>query len=389
MMRSVSGPPPRTVLYTAWAPFFSGAERALVILLENLDPRRYRPVVALGTGGELERELSARGIRTVHVPVVYTGVRTALPWMQTVWQLRSICRREEVSLVHANDVPSFQPAGYIARWLRLPALTHVRFPDSAAGYGWFLKPGFQRALFVSAALRDAAVAEAPGLFGDCSDVVHDGVRLPDLPSPDERRRLREELALPVEGTVVAITGQVSEIKGIWEFIDAVEILARRGVPATFAVLGDDLKGQGATRVRAQQVVAEKGLSDRVHFLGFRPDAPRLIPAFDVITVPSHVEPLGNATLEAMASGVPVVGSRVGGIPEMIVEGETGLLVPSHNASALADAVESIVRDPTRARAMGQAGRRRAGQAFSVGAHAERVQGIYDAVLDGVAQAIVS
>jgi glycosyltransferase involved in cell wall biosynthesis len=367
------------VLYTAWAPFFSGAERALVILLENLDPSRYRPVVALGTRGELERELLARGIETVHVPVVYSGLRTFVPWAKSVASLVRLCRSEKVALAHANDVPSYQPAGYVARWLGLPAVTHVRFPDSHDGFAWFLKPGFDRALFVSSALRDTAVEVAPDIFGGKSIAVHDGVRLPDQPDADVVRQLRAELGLPADRTVVAITGQVSEIKGIWEFLGAVERLVERRVPATFVVLGDDLKGKGALRLEVEKAAKSKGLLPHMRFLGFKPDAPRLIPAFDIIAVPSHVEPLGNATLEAMAAGRPVVGSRVGGIPEMVVDGETGLLVPARDAAALAEALESLASDPMRARAMGAAGRCRAAGRFSPRAHAERVQDEYDRV----------
>jgi glycosyltransferase involved in cell wall biosynthesis len=381
MPKSSIGTTVQTVLYVAWAPFFSGAERALVILLENLDRSRHRPVVVLGTRGELATEVRQRGICTRHVPITYTGARQMPAWALNVSRLAWVARRERAVLVHSNDVPSFQPAGYAARLLGLPAITHVRFPDSRGGFEWFLKPGFDRALFVSGALRDAAVEVAPDLFGSRSEVVHDGVRLPDLPEPDARRRLREELELPVDGAVVAITGQVAEIKGIWEFIDAATALAARDVPATFAVLGDDLKGQGATRRQAEAVVAERGLTDRVRFLGFRPDAPRLIPAFDVIAVPSHVEPLGNATLEAMAAARPVIGARVGGIPEMVVDGVTGLLVPSRDARRLAEAIEVLVRDPARAEGLGRAARRRAQEHFGVRAHADRVQSAYDRVLE--------
>lgn len=204
--------PPRTVLYAAWAPFFSGAERALVILVENLDPARYRPVVALGTRGELEKELQARGIATAIVPVVYTGLKTMPALAMSVAKLIGIARRERAAIIHSNDVPSFQPIGYAARLLRLPAVTHVRFPDSASGFGWFLKPGFARALFVSAALRTDAMTAAPGLFDETSEVVHDGVRLPSLPNDEERRAIRHELGLPPDATVVAFTGQISEIK---------------------------------------------------------------------------------------------------------------------------------------------------------------------------------
>jgi glycosyltransferase involved in cell wall biosynthesis len=371
---------PRTVLYVSWAPFFSGAERALVILVENLDPRRYRPVVALGTRGQLESELQARGVRTACIPIAYTGLRTALSWMKSVSRLARLARRERALLVHANDVPSFQPAGYAARLLGLPALTHVRFPDTRAGFAWFLKPGFTRALFVSAALRDAALAEAADLFSARSEVLHDGVPLPPLPNEQGRRDLRRELGLPDDRAVVAFTGQIAEIKGIWDFLDAVALLVKRPAPAMFAVLGDDLRGGGELRRKMEAAATARGLSSHVRFLGFRPDAPRLIPAFDIVAVPSHVEPLGNATLEAMAAARPVVGSRIGGIPEMIVDGETGCLVPPRDPRRLADAIDSLTADPARAAALGAAGRRRAEREFSVETHARRAQATYDGVL---------
>ena len=102
-----------------------------------------------------------------------------------------------------------------------------------------------------------------------------------------------------------------------------------------------------------------GMSERFRFLGFRKDAARLVQAFDVIAVPSHVEPLGNATLEAMAAGRPVIGTRVGGIPEMIVDGKTGVLVPPSDPRALADAIARLVHDTPLRSAMADAATGRA------------------------------
>ena len=160
------------------------------------------------------------------------------------------------------------------------------------------------------------------------------------------------------------------------------LLVAKGVAATFAVLGDDLKGHGTLRRAMEERVAALDLSSHFRFLGFRPDAPRLIPAFDVITVPSHIEPLGNATLEAMAAGRPVVGSRVGGIPEMVVEGETGVLVPPQDPDALAAALEPLIASPEQRQRLGRAARERAERAFSLGVHAARLQEVYDSVLSG-------
>ena len=366
------------MLYVAWAPFYSGAERALLVLVENLDRTKYRPVVAVGTNGELASELRARQIRTIHHPIVYAGLNTLPAWMKCVSKLAWIAHRERVALIHSNDVPSFQPAGYVARALRLPALTHVRFPDQAAGFDWFLKPGFSRALFVSGSLRDDALGVAPHLFdGARSQVLYDGVHVPALATDADRAALRQELGLRLDQTLVVMAGQIAEVKGIWDYIDAGQMLVARGVPVSFVVLGDDLKNNGELRRHAEQVVRDRGLSSTFTFLGFKPNAQRLIPAFDVIAVPSHIEPLGNATLEAMAAARPVVGSRVGGIPEMILDGITGTLVPARAPDRLADALEYLIRRPETARAWGLAGRERAIAEFSVTAHVSRAQSLYD------------
>jgi glycosyltransferase involved in cell wall biosynthesis len=371
---------PITVLYAAWAPFFSGAERALLVLVENLDRSRYRPVAVVGTDAELASELRERDVHTVHVPVFYASARGAVRWLSVVARLVRLAQRERVRVVHANDVPSFQPVGYAARVLGVPALTHVRFPDKQAGFGWFLRPGFARALFVSGDLRADALRHAPELFEARSEVVYDGVQVPPLAGDAERLSLRQELGLPAGQTIVVLAGQVAEVKGIWDYIEAAAALIGRGVPVSFAVLGDDLRGQGALRREAERAVRDRGLASHFHFLGFRPNAQRLIPAFDIVTVPSHVEPLGNATLEAMAAARPVVGSRVGGIPEMVVDGVTGTLVPSRSPAVLAGAIEALVGDPARARAYGAAGRARALSTFSVAAHVAHVGAAYDALL---------
>jgi glycosyltransferase involved in cell wall biosynthesis len=131
---------------------------------------------------------------------------------------------------------------------------------------------------------------------------------------------------------------------------------------------------------AEQRVRDLGLFERFRFLGFRANAPRLIPAFDIVAVPSHVEPLGNATLEAMAAARPVVGSRVGGIPEMVVDRETGLLVAARDPVGLADAIGTLIHDAKLRERLGLAGRARAERAFSLEAHGQRLQRLYDQVL---------
>jgi glycosyltransferase involved in cell wall biosynthesis len=376
----------RSVLFVAWAPFFSGAERALLLTLRSLDPSRYAPSVLAGTDGEFATQVRAMGIPCRVSPLSPLERRRPFVGVRSIGAVLAAAVRSRASLIHTNEAPSFQPAGYAARLLGIPAVSHIRFPDSASGYRWFLRPGFARALFVSRALLDQALAEPGSVFTSRADVLHDGVEAQPEWSAEDVVGERRLLGLPENRPIVAMTGQVAEVKGIWDFVAAAEILVNRGPDPFFVVLGDDLKNGGAMRRAMEARVASLGMSERFKFLGFRKDAPRLVQAFDVIAVPSHVEPLGNATLEAMAAGRPVIGTRVGGIPEMIVDGETGTLVPPSDPRALADAISRIVRDATRRSAMAQAARERARKAFGIDVHGQRLQSCYDQLLSRPARA---
>jgi L-malate glycosyltransferase len=368
----------RRIMYLAWAPFFSGAERALLMTLRSLDLDQYEPYVLVGTHGELAAQVRALGIRCNIVPI--TPLDRAKPFSSSlsVARVTAAAMRFRPAIIHTNDMPSYQPGGYAARLLGIPVVTHLRFPDRPEGYRWFFRPPFSLAIFISESFKADALREAPDVFADRATVVYDAVELPRMWNAAERATRRQELGLPLDRPVVAITGQVSEVKGIWEFVEAARLL--RETNAVFAVLGDDLRTQGALRREMEAKVTALGLQDRFRFLGFRRDAPELVQAFDIVAVPSRVEPFGLASLEAMAAARPVVASRVGGIPEVVRDGEDGILVPSGDPKSLAEGIAHLLEEPDRCIAMGDRGRQRAEAVFGIHVHGDAMHRVYDRVL---------
>jgi len=216
-------------------------------------------------------------------------------------------------------------------------------------------------------------------------VVYDGLPLPPPPTPVARRRARERLGLPADRAVVTFAGQIIERKGVADLLQAWGLLSPPlRVASELLIIGDDVEGKGKYRVAMEGLARELGCPAR--FVGFQKDVATWLLASDVAVVPSHAEPLGNATLEAMALGLPVVGSAVGGIPEMIVHEETGLLAPPRAPEQLAAALARLFADPALRSRYGEAGRRRCETYFSLEAHTRAVLAEYRQVLRGTLRA---
>src|SRR5213078_762420 len=145
------------------------------------------------------------------------------------------------------------------------------------------------------------------------------------------------------------------------------------------LVGEDLEGGGAFRTELEREAEREGAAGRVLFTGYREDAPALIARFDVLALPSTIEGLPLVILEAMARGRPVVATPVGGTPELVVDGETGLLVPPRDPAALAAALQRVLEDRDLADRLGEAGRRRVSERFTLEGMTRRMLELYDEV----------
>jgi glycosyltransferase involved in cell wall biosynthesis len=143
-------------------------------------------------------------------------------------------------------------------------------------------------------------------------------------------------------------------------------------------------GDGPLRSDLERRAHRLGLTDRLRLLGFRSDLSEIYTGFDLVALPSSSEGMPLTVIEAMAAARPVVASNVGGVPEVVVDGVTGLVVPVGDRQALADALAALLQDPARRRAMGLAGRRRYEERFTLERMAEAYAGVYRRVLEGAA-----
>jgi glycosyltransferase involved in cell wall biosynthesis len=363
------------VCLASMAPFVGGAEVAAERLGLGLQEAGHSVAMLLGTRNAVMERMERAGLRCVQRPMCFTDKRHFLRYHRARSALRRFLERERPDVIHSNDLPTHQIVSDAAKGLEIPRVCHHRFPFGGEAIDWFLKFGAERHLFVSRALMEMMCGASARLRAGRLAVVHDGLPLPERPTGDDRRAARLRLGLDPGRVLVAFAGQIIERKGVADLIRAwMRLEAGLRDRAELLIIGDDIQNDGAYRALMQSLARE--LQCPARFLGFRSDVGDWLMASDIAAVPSHVEPLGNATLEAMSYGLPVVGAAVGGIPEMVVHERTGLLVPPGSPGPLSAALADLIGDGGRRARYGEQGRRRCEERFSLRAHVRGVLGEY-------------
>lgn len=203
-------------------------------------------------------------------------------------------------------------------------------------------------------------------------VVHDGV---------DSGKARHKPNAPSSSRVIGIVGRLSPWKGQHIFLQMAAAVHARFPDALFQICGSAMFGEEAYEAELRAQAQHLGLEDCVEFLGFRADVFAVVEGLNILVHASTTgEPFGQVIIEGMALGKPVVATNGGGVPEIVVEGVTGYLVPMNDADAMTNAVLDLLQDPDRAQAMGQAGYERVQECFTIELTVKRVEAIYDEIL---------
>jgi sugar transferase (PEP-CTERM/EpsH1 system associated) len=357
------------ILYLITELSTGGAQAALLRLLEGLDRERFTPTVACLYNGDgaVAREIRALGISVFDAQMRHKADLPAL------LRLYRHIRRVRPAILHASLFHANLPGRVLGRLVGVPVIIcseRTMAMESEWRYRinrWTIGL-VDRVIAVSANVRDFYAAHV-GLTADKLVVIYNGVQVPELSI--SLREARAELGLPDDGPIIGAISRLDPVKGV-DFL--IRALAQVN-GATLVVVGD-----GPERAALEALAGDLGVADRIHWAGHRRDVPYLLPAFDLLVQPSLHEGLPNTVLEAMACGLPVVATAVGGTPEVIVDGLTGLLVPPRDADALAQAMVTLLSNADLRRTMGRAGRERVAQRFTAERMVEQTQRLYGQLL---------
>jgi glycosyltransferase involved in cell wall biosynthesis len=352
---------------------FGGAEQALLLLLAGLDPDRWDVTLAYpaATGAEpLAARAHALGAATWPIPPMPLGWEGARHVPRFARKL-GVCRPD---VFHAHLT---WPLGCK---FGLAAAVLARVPAIVATQHLFFDVALTRTSVLQLRLLARGIDRYLAVSRHTAEQLRRTLRVPSaklevVPNAVEATahagaadRLTDRGNRP---TVLA-AARLHEQKGLRYLLDAVP-----HVPGARFVLA----GEGPERESLEAQSEGQGISSRVSFLGARSDVPALLEGCDIFVLPSLYEGLPLSVLEAMAAGKPVVATRIGGTDEAVVDGETGFLVPPRDSRALAAALTTLLADPARARAMGEAGRARVRRRFSSERMVADVTCVYEEILE--------
>ncbi len=355
-----------------------GAERLVVDAATGLRPDAFEHAICcFAARGPLADEAEGAG-----VPVWLVGGYPGLFHPLAFWRLLRTIRRFRPDIVHTHlQAPNVY--GRIAAWLAgVPAIVateHNVYVGKATRHIWIERQLARRTTALVAVSNQvrAFLAGQLRLPTSAIEVVRNGVRVP-RPSPERVKDLRARLGVSRDRVVLGTVASLTAKKGHATLLEAVARLHDQGVKVSVV-----LAGEGPARSRLESQSVALGISGDVHFLGAVRDVADVLGAIDIFVLPSMVEGLPLALLEAMAAGKPVVASAVGGVPEVVASEQNGLLVEPGNVERLASALERLAMSPALRDRLGAAARATALERYTEADYLDALGALYERIAAGI------
>jgi len=406
----------RNALLVDFAPSPGGSIVSLYGLARGLRDSPYAPLVLLAPNNPLVPQFRALGVEVFTLdarqgqgdvyaaPVEWARSGGFADWVRrtapaaAIWhgggfwlrlgrrilpQARRVARlakAQQVRLIHCNDAVSTSRVGILAaRLAGLPCVCFARRFDHLGRFERWLARSVDYFVFNSGAVQQHFLEQ--GEQPARQRVVHNGLDLDDFPLDLDGREVRQELGLKPEAPVAGIVGRLVGWKGHDIFLRALARVAEELPDLQGLVVGSPEMSCSHLPQELRQLAVSLGLGEAVRFVGHRGDVARVLAAMDLLVhTPIAPEPFGRVLIEGMAAAKPVVASAAGGVLEIVLNGQTGLLVEPGDVQGFAEAMLSLLRHPERAAALGRAGRQRVEAHFTIERYVRQVQEVYGAVL---------
>ena len=317
----------------------------LLSLAKGLKKKGHNVYIASSEGELLDKFIEA-GAKFIHIPIK-TKAEASPKVMISALKLLPIIKKEKIEIIHANSRVTQVLAAWLSRFSAVP------FVYTCHGY---FRHNFSRKLFpcwgkkiiaISQAVKDNLVKDF-AVSAEKIELIHNGVDVDRFGSAlsCQPSVIRNELGLG-DGPVIGIIGRLSDVKGHIYLIKAMQAVSKQFPQAQLLIVGE-----GKMEILLKKLVANLGLEKKVIFIPSCDDTAKILQVIDVFAMPSLKEGLGLSLIEAMAAGLAVVGTNIGGIVNLIKDQENGLLVPVQDAQALAQAIILLLKEPKKRKILG-------------------------------------
>lgn len=351
-----------------------GAQHGMLLGLPRFDSDKYEHIIC----SIMDRMQMATQFRAVGIEVVSLGLRKKTD-VFVAQRLVSLLRRQRPDILHTYLLHGNVLGRIAGRLAGVPAIIgSERTIGQARRWGRLatkLTNPLTNAVEVNSTLGGNAIENDLGVPHEKVEVVRSGLDLDAFANSTRRKDVRLSLNLTDDQHLVVYVGRLRQVKGVEYGIRAFAAAQSERPDMHMA-----LAGEGDQLNYLKQLANEFKVNDKVTFLGVRNDLPDLLSAADSVLMPSLNEGFPRTAIEAMAASKPIIATNVGGTPEAIIDGETGILVPSKDIESMTSALINLVNDPELQTRLGTAGRKRAVQNYSVENYVSRLDGLYRQLL---------
>lgn len=376
----------------------SGAERVMLMILAGLNRDWFQPQVICPAPGELAQLAQELGLPVDHVELLQARftwrpdqmVKYLSSFFRLVWLLRRKIATAKPDLIHANTIRAGLVATTATLGMKMPVIWHLHdilphHPLSTIIRWYAALSARTQLLAVSRAVAVRFRSAALSCLGTRAktQVIHNGIDLRRFASnATARARVRTELNLGADQFTIGIIGQITPRKGQLELLRAFAAALPRLPQAVLLIVGAPLFNQDHEYLRElERTAAALGISEQVKFTGARQDVPAVMQALDLLVLNSRVEPFSLVLLEAMACGAPILATAVGGVPELVVHGVNGWLVPARSAAALTGALVTLGNDRALREGLALTGQRDVAPGFAAEKYLHQIEGLYQRVAE--------
>jgi glycosyltransferase involved in cell wall biosynthesis len=383
----------KIILFVHQSADLYGSDRVLLALVTKLDREKFLPIVLLPVDGPLVTELAAAGVEYHVLPITCLSRATlSLPGLlhlpanliKSIRAFNHALKGRHIDLVHSNTL-AVLPGALWARWHHIPHVWHVheiilhpKFVRKA--YALLLSWFANCIICISHATKENLLQDKPALASKIQ-VVWNGLARAASMDIDAVRQYRHSVGVREGEVLVALVGRINRWKGQNLLVEAAGLLWQQGIhQVRFLIVGSAPDGQQHFLTTLQQLINESPAKENFVLQSFTQDVSTVWDACDIAVIPStEPEPFGMVALEAMAASKPIIAANHGGLAEIVVQGETGLLVPPGDAAALAEAIKQLAADVNLRRQMGESGRLRYRSEFTLDRHVENISRIYEQI----------